>query len=111
MSMRVLRRFDVYCTTVRLTGDRIPARELAPVLLSLCPRLLKVKPNARYLLVRVVDTSKKTRWIVWARRSIVVQTSPVSVRRSPRSKTLRIDWWSLNSPSLRKRRSAVRRRS
>src|SRR5690349_19347810 len=110
--MKALGKRYVYCRTIRLTGDSIRSQDLAAVLLLLHPRLLNVKPNVRCLLFRVVDSSKKTRWILWSGRSMVIEVGPmpVRIRRKPQPKTLRIDYWNLRLPSLRKRRTAFRRR-
>lgn len=75
----------------------------------------RAKRRADWFLLRVVDRSKKSRWVVGligsAGELIVgeLNTNPAQLGRRLRAKTLRIDCWSLSSPRRRRRRTALRR--
>lgn len=63
--MKGLPKRYVYCATILLAGDFIPSGESAARLLWMCPRLLGWKRRIYWLLLRVVDAPRKSRWMLW----------------------------------------------
>jgi hypothetical protein len=75
----------------------------------------RTKRRATWFLLRLVDSSKKSRWILGLIDSAGVlivgelNTNRIQIGRRLRAKTLRIDCWSLSSPRRRKRRASLHR--
>jgi len=75
----------------------------------------RTKRQVTWLLLRLVDRTKKPRWILGRIDApgeligVELKGNRARLPRTTRAKTVRIDCWTLSSPGLRKRRAAFRR--